>query len=234
MTILNVIYSDKQECIKCKEAKDRSSFYNKRNKNGELVSQTTCKECLSLYNKQRRFENISVVDIDSLNNEEWKEYEDAGIKYLISNLGRTFSPEIIGYRHHKVELKQHESKKGYLTVHLKSGLKAIHRLVAILFIPNPLNLPQVNHKDGNKKNNKVDNLEWCDNSYNQKHAWALGLISNTGMKSPRRILDENQVKEIFFSQLPHKAIAEKYGIEKSGVNKIKTGRNWGHFTKTLI
>ena len=51
----------------------------------------------------------------------------------------------------------------------------VHRLVAKTFIINPNNLPQVNHIDGNKLNNAISNLEWCDNSYNQKHAYKLGL-----------------------------------------------------------
>lgn len=52
----------------------------------------------------------------------------------------------------------------------------MHRLVAIAFISNPNNYPIINHIDGNKKNNKVDNLEWCTNQYNLKEAYRLGLI----------------------------------------------------------
>lgn len=68
----------------------------------------------------------------------------------------------------------YKDKKGYLNFDFRRrGGKCVkvHRLVAEAFIPNPYNLPQVNHKDGNKENNNVSNLEWCDNSYNQKHAF---------------------------------------------------------------
>lgn len=59
----------------------------------------------------------------------------------------------------------------------------VHRLVAMAYIPNPLNLPQVNHKDGNKSNNCVDNLEWSNHSLNAKHAWATGL----NVMTPKRL-----------------------------------------------
>jgi hypothetical protein len=60
--------------------------------------------------------------------------------------------------------------KGYLTVSIDGKHKYVHRLVAEYFIPNPLNLPQVNHKDGNKHNNCVENLEWCTSRENTHHA----------------------------------------------------------------
>ena len=75
---------------------------------------------------------------------------------------------------------------------------SIHRLVATAFIPNPLNLPQINHIDGNKDNNCVENLEWCDNDYNQHHAWEHHLrdVSKMSAHSSFRKLTEEQVSFI--------------------------------------
>ena len=70
-------------------------------------------------------------------------------------------------------LHQHKDKNGYLFVTLCNNGKqkriAVHRLVALKFIPNTMNLPQVNHKNGIKTDNRVENLEWCTASENQQH-----------------------------------------------------------------
>ncbi len=69
-----------------------------------------------------------------------------------------------------------------ITVHKKETRPSAHRLVAKAFIPNPDNLPEVNHKDGNKKNNCVSNLEWSDRKRQAEHAYETGLIKNKGRK----------------------------------------------------
>ena len=87
-----------------------------------------------------------------------KGYEDS---YEISNLGRVKSLISNG-----LILKQSKDKDGYHVVSLKRKSFRVHRLVATAFIPNPNNLEQVNHKDEDKSNNTVDNLEWCNTTYN--------------------------------------------------------------------
>ena len=96
--------------------------------------------------------------------------------YLITKDGDIYSN--IFYR----KLKCSSDKNGYLKIRLvnKSGRKSmfLHRLLAIQFIPNPLNKPFINHIDGNKSNNKLNNLEWCTHKENMKHAWDNNLYKD--------------------------------------------------------
>lgn len=105
--------------------------------------------------------------------ETWKPVVGYEGLYEVSDLGNVRS---LNWHNEKYArnlwLKPHN--KGYFQVELvrnkEKKMHMVHRLVAIAFIPNPLNLPQVNHKDENKKNNAVENLEWCDNRYNVKYS----------------------------------------------------------------
>lgn len=105
--------------------------------------------------------------------EKWRPIDGFESLYEISNLGRVKS--LCAGRHGNLTLirKTVPDKDGYLTVCLKKDKKTyckkIHRLVAIAFIENPLNLPQINHMDENRQNNSVENLEWCDCKYNNNY-----------------------------------------------------------------
>lgn len=109
-------------------------------------------------------------------------------EYKVSNLGRIkrlayYKNVCNGGKQYCEEriLKPQKRKFGYLAVMLcKKGIKKsflIHRLVAMTFIPNPQNLPQVNHKDENPSNNKIDNLKWCNQKYNSNYGTSKKRIS---------------------------------------------------------
>lgn len=104
----------------------------------------------------------------------WKPIKGYEGQYDVSNLGN-----IRSLSYHQTEkikkLSPFPDKKGYLQVDLRKRSIKVHRIVAETFIPNPENKQQINHIDGNKSNNRVENLEWCTQSENQKHAYKNGL-----------------------------------------------------------
>ena len=119
----------------------------------------------------------------------WKPIKDFEY-YFISNFGRVKSTKFGKER----ILKLTKDKDGYLIVNLyknnKSKTFKVHRLVAEVFLPNPYNLPQVNHKDENPQNNIVTNLEWCDAKYNNNYGTRNKRIgkSNTNGKRSKPVL----------------------------------------------
>lgn len=122
----------------------------------------------------------------------WKDIEGYDGTFQVSNLGRV---KTFNYQHRGIErvLKPKKHNKGYLQIQLQKGDKnktfTIHRLVAKAFIPNPNNLELINHKDENKQNNCVDNLEWCDRSYNARYSMLRHpeRISHRHYKSGRKV-----------------------------------------------
>ena len=111
--------------------------------------------------------------------EEWKDIEGFEGRYMVSNKGRVKS---LNYSNNGKEgiINAKDNGKGYLRVNLyKDGKRKwyrINRLVAITFLPNPSNLPEVNHKDKIRINNCVDNLEWCTTQYNVEYSKAKAII----------------------------------------------------------
>lgn len=105
--------------------------------------------------------------------EEWKDVPNYEGLYQVSNLGRIKSLRDKNGKAREKILKLKLSKFGYYQICLcKNGKQKwyfVHRLVALAFIPNPNNLPQINHIDENKTNNYVENLEWCTSKYNSNY-----------------------------------------------------------------
>ena len=131
--------------------------------------------------------------------ETWKDIPNYEGFYQASNLGNirslSFGPRNMRKSHDVKLLKQSLTNCGYMKVQLyKRGVPKmhyVHRLVAETFLPNPNNEPQVNHIDGNKQNNNVNNLEWSSASHNQIHSIRHGLRASSPMAGKLGALNHN-------------------------------------------
>lgn len=160
-------------------------------------------------------------------------------KYAVSLDGSVYSLNFHRTGFTKI-LKAKCDKDGYLEVGLyKNGKKyyRIHRLVAMAFIPNPDNLPQVNHKDGVRDNNRHTNLEWCTARENIHHSWRAVNVKRTqrGEKNNATKLTNDRVVEIW--RLKGKknqvTIAKKFNVSEDVVSMIHRQINWKWLTDTL-
>lgn len=134
------------------------------------------------------------------------------------------------------------SGKRYKVVSLWRGGKGrmfqVHRLVAMAFVPNPDNLPEVNHLDGNPGNNHYTNLEWTTRKGNIQHAIRTGLLDHSKRRMPKgeahqnAKLTDNDVRTIrVLGAEPGrdtKAIASRFGVSRTQVNNILSNRVWKH------
>jgi uncharacterized protein YaiE (UPF0345 family) len=163
----------------------------------------------------------------------WKDIEGFETLYEVSNYGniknkttnkiRKLGVHSMGYWHVDLWIKG------------KQFNKHVHRLVANAFIPNPDNKPFVNHKDGNKQNNFVDNLEWCTPLENMKHARKNGYFDGKipiGSKCFNSKLNEKTALEIYDLAINNifkvTELAKMYNITHSVVSEIKSKKTWKH------
>jgi hydroxymethylpyrimidine pyrophosphatase-like HAD family hydrolase len=144
----------------------------------------------------------------------WKEFTD---NYAVSDEGI-----VKNIKTGKI-LAFDTNSKGYYRVNIRKKHYMIHRLVALMFVPNPLNLPQVNHINHNKLDNRAINLEWCTNQYNNQHGFLHGRISGRTKLSKGaviHILDSLKDKSISVKNL-----AELYNVAVPTIYAIKYGYN---------
>ena len=168
----------------------------------------------------------------------WKDIKDYEGHYQISNFGRIKSIDrIIIYADHRIykyksKILKCELTKGYLTVklYLATNKRAyrLNRLVAQAFIVNPKNKPEVNHRDGNKLNNHITNLEWMTFDENMAHSAKNGL-SASGERNGRSKLNEFQINVIRkCSGLTNAELADIFTVSKSNISFIKTRKTWNN------
>lgn len=155
--------------------------------------------------------------------------EDEETRYLVSNYGR-----VVGKSGKLIKCKPYAN--GYVVVGFFDYIKnrsssiGLHRLVARNFIPNPLGLPQINHKDEDKSNNRVDNLEWCDSFYNQRY----GTVNQRRVQTRTDRCCKNACKPIILVNGKEKRVfnsineaASLLGLEQSHLSSMVSKKK-GH------
>lgn len=178
----------------------------------------------------------------TMETEIWKDVPGYEGKYQASTLGRVRSldretPFKNSVTHRKGKVLKHGSVGGYLNINLfDHALKCksflAHRVIAITFIPNDHSLKEVNHKDGDKKNNRVENLEWCTRSENIMHGYRTGLYGEHGKGENNKVSkltnsDIYKIRAIGHSQ-PYVKTAAEFGVANVVISRIVRRLAWAH------
>jgi hypothetical protein len=227
-----------RKCCKCLANKPISSFYKRKTDNTYFY---TCIDCSK---ELRRIKSKS--NNNDLPNEIWKDAFSYEGLYKVSNFGRIKSVEKIitrsDFKTYFVKeyiFSKSLNTEGYASCCLvnHNGVKKtknIHVIVAKTFIPNPENKPQVNHINGIKSDNRVENLEWCTRKENAQHAFKNGLLKiSKGESHGRHKLKEEKIIAIrrLYKIKPSvkiSGIAKKLNISVSQVNRILKRKCWTH------
>lgn len=172
-----------------------------------------------------------MIKVFSNKGEYWKQYSDKGnlYKVLVSSFGRVVDMDFISK-------PLHDNGNGYFTFSVTGCVRYIHRAVAQMFLDGDNSL-QVNHKDGNKAHNNVENLEWVTGSSNIKHAHKSGLMKKRTENGNINILSEDQVIFLYTEvKKCGKGISEtavKMGIPRTTASSIINKRSRSDITDKL-
>jgi hypothetical protein len=172
--------------------------------------------------------------------------------YFVSNFGRIYSSPKISNANRKGKFLKYALRgKGYYgTVLRKIGVNSIyvHRIVALHFIQNPENLPEVNHINGNKLDNRVENLEWVTGSHNMIHAYQINpnkitdkmrksasmLASKLGIEKRKLTMDiANKIRKEHKSRWDTNKLAQKYGVGMHVIRRIVKGETYNDRCKEM-
>ena len=174
----------------------------------------------------------------------WKDVEGWEGQYQVSNFGniRSLDKSVKTWYGSRVckgkILLPFKSKWGYLIATFSNKQKhqkySVHQLVAKAFIPNPQNKPDVNHINGIKTDNRLENLEWATKQENIGHSWNTGLITIDqmpyGQSHHNSKLTEQDVREIRASAEKKTELAKRFNVTTSTIYYIRTCRSWSRFT----
>ena len=155
-----------------------------------------------------------------------KQYKDTD--YYISENGKVFR--------NGRQISTRSDKDGYrmlnMYINKKKKTKLLHRVIGETYIPNPYDLPQINHKNGIKDDNRISNLEWTTPKRNTQHAIENNLRNTQGENNSQSKLTEEQVKEIrkkyVRNKYGYKKLADEYNVSDAQIMRIVKYRCWKH------
>jgi hypothetical protein len=183
--------------------------------------------------------NIHLLPTDKPSEEVWKDVKGYEGIYQVSNFGNVKS---LGNEFTRKErfLKLSPQSKGYLTVVLQKNatrkMILVHRIVAEYFLSNPLNKSQINHINGDKTDNKVENLEWVSHRENLDHAIKnnLTLKGEKNRNSKLKDVDIIKIHSLLQKGTTTKELSESYNVSYSTIDGIRTNRYWKHLNLPKI